>query len=96
MKILDKEPKHLMNDLLFEKFKHNEYFKFADFAQKVKSSKSKYPIDYDMIKDFIYELIQQKIIEQVYISPTENPFLPIDEGADATNKSIHFKMIAPE
>lgn len=96
MRILYKEPKPLMNDLLFENFKHNQYFKFADFANKVKAAQTKYPIDYDMMKDFIYEMIDQKMIEQVYVNENENPFLPENRKVNATNKSIHFKIIATE
>lgn len=94
MNLLSDTLKSLMSDLLFDNFKHNQYFKFSDFALTLKDAKTKYAIDYDMIKEFIYEMIDKKIIDQVYVSDNENPFLPENKKANASLKSIHFKIIA--
>jgi len=90
------QPKELMNSLLFREFKNNEYFKFSDFAQKVNLAQSHYPIDYDMMKDFIYEMIDEKKIMQEFVPDNQNNFLPVDKRANAKDKSVHFKIIAAE
>jgi len=96
MKIKYKEPKEIMNDLLFQSFENNQYFKFSDFAQKVNSTQSHYPIDYDMMKDFIYEMIDDKKIMQEFVFDNQNNFLPVDTRANAKDKSVHFKIITAE
>lgn len=96
MKIKYKEPKPLMQDLLFQHFQHDQYFKFSDFAQKINSSGSHYPIDYDMMKDFIYEMIDENKIVQEYAGDGVNPMTPEEDKVKATNKSIRFKLIAQQ
>src|SRR5687768_126917 len=88
-----KKPIEIMNDMLFQHFRNNVYFKFSDFSQKVKSVQSKEKIDHDMMKDFIYEMIDKKMIEQVYVDENQNPFLQASEKKTSREKSIHFKLI---
>lgn len=93
-----KKPVEIMNDMLFQHFKNNVYFKFSDFAKSVNEVQSKEKIEHDMMKDFIYEMIDKKIIEQVYVDEKENPFL--DESSSSSSasveKSVHFKLIVAE
>ncbi len=97
MKVKYKKPVEIMNDMLFKHFKNNVYFKFSDFAQKVKEVQSKETIEHDMMKDFIYEMIDEKIIEQVYVDENENPFLDESSSSSASiEKSVHFKLIVAE
>ena len=93
MLIKYKEPKEIMTDVLFQQFRNNQYFKFSDFANKVKSIPSKEKIDSDMMKDFIYEMLDQNKIEQNYVSENENPFLQTTQLFSSSEKSIHYKII---
>jgi hypothetical protein len=96
MKIKYKEPKPLMEDLLNHNFQNNQYFKFEDFVQKVNSSGSNFLIDYDMMKDFIYEMIDENKIVQEYAGEGVNPMTPEEDKVKATNKSIRFKLITQQ
>ncbi len=97
MSIKYQTAKEIMNTILLQHFKNNEYFKFSDLAKKVNEFQSKEKIEHDMIKDFIYEMIDNKIVEQIYVDENQNPFL--DESSSSTStieKSIHFKRIVAE
>ncbi len=96
MKIKYKEPKLLMEDLLNHNFQNNQYFKFDDFVQKVNSSSSNLLIDNDMMKNFIYAMIDENKIVQEYAGDGVNPMTPEEEKAKATNKSIRFKLITQQ
>ena len=96
MKVKYKEPKPLMEDLLNKNFQNDQYFRFDDFANKVKSSGSHFPIDYDMMKDFISEMIDENKIVQEYAGDGVNPMTPVEDKVKATNKSIRFKLITQQ
>jgi hypothetical protein len=93
MKILYKKPEQLMPDILFQQFQSNEYFKFTDFALKINAAQSHYPIDADMMRDFIYKMIDENKIVQEYVGDSVNPMTPEEQKVNASNKSIRFKLI---
>ncbi|MGA2822504.1 MAG: hypothetical protein ABSE72_03165 [Bacteroidales bacterium] len=93
MKANDRTPKEIMNDILVQNFKNNVYFKFSDFVQNVKSVQSKKKIDYEMMQDFINEMIDIKKVEQIYVEENKNPFLSEKEKTSEVKKSIHFKIV---
>lgn len=94
MKILYKKPEQLMPEILFQQFQNNEYFKFTDFAQKINAAQSHYPIDADMMRDFIYKMIDENKIVQEYVGDGVNTMTPEEQKVNAQNKSIRFKLIA--
>lgn len=96
MKILYKQPEQLMPEILFQQFQNIEYFKFTDFAQKVIAEQSHSPISYDMMRDFIYKMIDENKIVQEYVGDDVNPMTPEEHKVNATNKSIRFKLIAQQ
>jgi hypothetical protein len=96
MKILYKTPEQLMPEILFQQFQSSEYFKFNDFAQKVIAAQSHYPIDNDMMRDFVYKMIDENKIVQEYVGDGINPMTPDEQKVIAQNKSIRFKLIAQQ
>ena len=96
MKIVHKKPEELMPEILFQQFQNNEYFKFSDFAQKVNAAQSHYPIEGDMMRDFIYQMIDENRIVQEYVGDGVSPMLTDEQKANAPNKSIRFKLIAQQ
>lgn len=96
MKVKYKDPKALMEDLLKQNFQNDQYFRFEDFAHKVNKSGSHFQIDYDMMKDFIYEMIDENKIVQEYVGDGVNPMTPEEDKVKVTNKSIRFKLITQQ
>jgi hypothetical protein len=96
MKIIYKKPEQLMPEILFQQFQNNEYFKFTDFAQQVNAVKSQYPIDADMVRNFIYKMIDENIIVQEYVGDEVNQMTPEEYKVNSKNKSIRFKLIAQQ
>ena len=92
MRIVYRQPKEIMNDVLFNQFQNNEYFMFSDFVHKVKGVQSKEPISSDMMKDFIYEMIDQNRIAQEYIGDNVSTGYTNEQKQAAPNKSIRFKL----
>lgn len=89
----------ILKSILFFHFKNNVVFKFSDFVNRVKETDIKQVyFTYDILKIFIYELIDTKMISQIYVDENENPFLDesiSDSTSISTVKSIHFKLIVP-
>ena len=96
MRTLYKKPEELMPEILFQEYQNNEYFKFSDFAQKINAAQSHYPIDADMMRDFIYQMIDENKIAQEYVGDGVSPMLTEEQKATAPNKSIRFKLIAQQ
>lgn len=96
MRILYKKPEELLPEILFKEFQNNEYFKFTDFTEKVNAAQSHYPIDYDMMRDFIYQMLDENRIAQEYVGDGVSPMLTDDQKVNAPNKSIRFKLIAQQ
>jgi hypothetical protein len=83
-----------LKELLFRRFVNNEYFKFSDFFNEATLVKSKLKIDYDTCKYFIYDMIDEKTIEQVYENENSTPFLETNPN-NGVESSMHFKIIVP-
>lgn len=90
----------ILRNILFFHFKNNTVFKFNDFVSKVKETDFKQVyFTYEVIKCFIYEMIDNKIIAQIYVNENENPFVDESNTTSSSNviiKSIHFKLIVAE
>lgn len=96
MKILYKKPEQLMPEILFQQFQNSEYFKYSDFAEKVNAAQNHTPISADMMRDFIYKMIDENKIVQEYVGDGVNSMTPEEQKVNAINKSIRFKLIAQQ
>lgn len=96
MSIQYKKPAEILTEILFQQFQNNEYFKFSDFVQKVNGAQSHYPIDGEMMKEFIYQMIDSNRVLQEYVGDGVTPMTPKEQKAIAGNKSIRFKLIAQQ
>lgn len=85
-----------MPEILFQQFQSDQYFKFTDLAQKINAAQSHFLIDYDMMRDFIYKMIDENKIVQEYVGDEVDPMTPEEKKVNAPNKSIRFKLIAQQ
>lgn len=83
-----------MKEILLTEFSNNQYFNFAEFQHKVNSVTPKAKIEYETVKDFVFEMLDEKVIKQEFIEDNENPFMP-NPNATGTTKSIYYKLIIP-
>lgn len=84
---------YFLNEILIAQFDSNVYFKFTDFSEIANRLHSQGKLEADVIRDFIYKMIDANKIVQEYVGDGVNPMTPKEEKATAPNKSIRFKRL---
>jgi hypothetical protein len=92
--IIYKKPNELMKEVLLQEFSNNQYFNFSEFQHKVKTVAPKSKIEYETVKDFIFQMLDEKVLKQEFIEDNESPFVPNTNSTGAT-KSIYYKLVIP-